>query len=166
MRHEGIPAGKNYDKCTIHSENEKTSKDSFFFFFSITMYLVVLRRWHLQQQQICACERTGRRQWPPLEIHVHSWPEPVNGNSFGSKIFTDMITFRKSCLMMTRFNPMTGDHIREKWRHTGRMSCYGWSRDWTNSASRQGTSSISGNKIGKTRKDSSWEEGFGLDFNS
>ena len=46
---------------------------------------------------------------------------------------------RKSCLMMTKFNPMTGgDHIREKWRHTGKMSCYGWSRDWSNSASRQG----------------------------
>ena len=68
------------------------------FFPPITMYLVVLRRWYLQQQQIYAYERTGRRQCPPtpLEVHVHSWPELVNVNSFGSKIFTDIITFRGS----------------------------------------------------------------------
>lgn len=164
MRHEGISAGKNSDKCIIHSENEKTIKDSFFFFYNYVSSCLE-KMTSAVAADLCLWENR-QKTVAPLEIHVHSWPEPVNGNSFGSKIFTDMITFRKSCLMMTRFNPMTDDHIREKWRHTGSMSCYGWSRDWTNSASRQGTSSISGNKIGKTRKDSSWEEGFGLDFNS
>lgn len=169
MRHEGISAGQNYDECIIHSENEKTSKDSFPHPHPphpITMYLVALRRWHLQQEQICAYERTGKRQCP----------SPWNSCPFMTRMCECELTWkqdiyrynhiqRKSCLKMTRFNPMTDDLIREKWRHTGWMPCYGCCRDWSNSASRLGASSISASKIGKTRKNSSQEGGFGLDFN-